>query len=594
MMRIKFVAVSALLALYLLLGGCLAAPASSDAINENQSISGGQNLGSGVNLKDITVGSDEKSTVISLYFIQGSRNSKAAETKLNAVPTFSASLLSFPQRLSVTLDVDYWDYQPNGSWYRSSLVGGSFKTTNSANNKLTVFFQLTGSATASFAENSDRLVITLKPQNSPAQNSYFVGLNAYEEYEQNLIPADLGFTPTLCADGSNIMLISAPFSAQADADAFAAKVSGEVSSAAATKKPYTFQLNAGSLPQYNSNIDLEEVSQKLVLQVDGKGQTLPVLVENGRYLCTAPDGSIVYARSYFPETNEDASSTLNERLWVIGQNDKKTELNLPNFSFVEEAAFSGDGKYLAILDTSAHAKVLYVYVMGTGELKNLGEEGFGDITSSFAWDTGRDTIYAMTGHTSMQLLQYDFDRPAGSRIKPVGTTPGTESPVATGGKNLYIADPSAGTSGQIFAVNIATGLRSPIAPGISFKLSPDGNYLATLVPSAATGQDLFNLDVVNLSSGQILPVMSGIYVEDYEFGVDSSDLFFTTSSYVGISGIYHNAFLKYSVTDGISKLIGYSTADMIRRGQTPSEMYLIDYFDAQQENFYVTYIYTVK
>ncbi len=601
-MRIKFVVVAFMLVLYmLLLPACQTEGTPASGIEGGQSISGGQDLGSDVNLKDISVAGNGKITVITMSFIKGSRKSTVSETKLNAVPKYSASILSLPQRLRVDLDVDYWDYQKSDGWFRDSQVCGSFKTINSGDNSISLYFQLTGDISASFEEESDRLKITLKPLQGNTDTAYFVGLNAYEEYEQNLIPADLGFSPTLCAGGSDIMLISSPFSSRQKADEFADKAAAEISGVAATKKPYAFELKPGSLPQYNSTIDLEEVNQKLILQVDGKGQTLPVLVENGRYLCTSPDGSILYARSYFPGAGGDTPATQKERLWIIGRDDKKTELDLPNFSLVEQAAFSQDGKYLAILDTSMHSKVLYVYSMETGELKNLGEEGFGDFTSSFVWDMGKDTVYAMTGHNTMRLMKYNFDEPEGSRISPVETAIGNESKIATDGKSLFFADQDAlnpggstGQTGQIYAVDILTGTRSMIAPGASFKLSPDGNYLATLAPSVAGGQELMDLNIVNLSSGEAIPVASGISVDDYEFGVDSDNLFFTTSTYQGITGIYHNAFLKYSVAKGTSDLIGYSTAESIRRGQKHNEMYLIDFFDAPQDYFYVTYIYTFK
>ena len=597
-MRIKFIVVAAMLVLYMLLPACQAEGTSTSGIESAQSISGGQDQGGDTNLKDISVASDGKTTVITMSFIKGSRKSAVNETKLNGVPKYNAALLSLPQRLCVTLNVDYWDYQKSDEWFRNSLVCGSFKTINSADDSLSLYFQLTGDTAASFEENGDRLIVTLEPRTSGDDKAYFVGLNAYEEYEQNLIPAGLGFTPTLCSDSSNIILISSPFASQQKAEEFASEVAGQIAGVAATKKPYTFELKTGSLPQYNSTIDLEEVNQKLILQVDGKGLTLPVLVENGRYLCTSSDGNILYARSYFPDSGEDTPSTQKERLWIIGRNGEKTELDLPNFSYVEQAAFSQDGKYLAILDTSMHAKVLYVYTMETGELNNLGEEGFGDITSSFAWDTGRDTVYAMTGHSSMQLTRYDFDEPQGSRISPVEAAAGAESTIATDGKSLFFADPNVlnagGAAGQIYAVDILTGTRGLLTPGISFKLSPDGNYLATLTPSVSGGKELVDINIVNLSSGESLLVASGVSVDDYEFGVDSNNLFFTTSTYEGIGGMYHNAFLMYSIADRTSRLIGYSTAETIRRGQTQNEMYLIDFFDAVKDNFYVTYIYTLQ
>jgi hypothetical protein len=109
-MRIKFIVVAVMLALCILLPACQTDGSSTSGIESTQSISGGQDLGSDANLKDISVASDGKTTVISMSFIKGSRKSTVNETKLNAVPKYNASLLSFPQRLRITLNVDYWDY----------------------------------------------------------------------------------------------------------------------------------------------------------------------------------------------------------------------------------------------------------------------------------------------------------------------------------------------------------------------------------------------------------------------------------------------------------------------------------------------------
>jgi WD40 repeat protein len=593
-MRIKAIAAAILLAGVLLLGGCQTVGdwTAPSTIEDKQNITGGQDLGGDVNVKDITMVSDGQSTVITLYFIKGSRKSDVGETKLNAVPSFRASLLPFPQRLRVTFAADYWDYEASDDWYRDSLVGGSFRSANSGEDTLSIYFQLTGAVAASFEETGNRLLITLTPKEKSAEESYFVGLNAFEEWGQNLIPEDLDLTPTLCADLSNIILISKPFSTQESAQNFADRVRDAIVSVAAAKNPYVFALESGSLPEYNATVDLQEVNRKLILEVDGQGKTLPVLVENGRYLCTAPDGSILYARSYFPDSEGDSPDTQVERIWMIGGDETKTELDLPNFSYVETAAFSSDGKYLAILDTSMLTKILYVFDTQTGDLKNLGEEGFGDVTSSFVWDRERNIIYAMTGHGDMRLMRYDFGAPAGSRISFMEELPGAESAVATDGVSLYFADPSAGTFGEIYAIDIVSGTRTLVAQGISFKLSPDGNTLASLAPSSSGVPDLFDLWVTNLSSGEAALVMDAIFVEDYAFGMDSDNLYFTTSTYEGIPAGYHNAFLRFSVANGSTELIGYSTTEMIRRGSAKNEMYLIDFFDAQTETFYVTYIYT--
>lgn len=580
-----------LIAVFSLSYGCRPA-GTSDTATDHAVYSGGQDLGHGVNLKDIAVSSDENVTQITLYFIHGSRNASVTEAKLNAVPLYSARLLPAPQRLAVSLAVDYWDYPEIDGRYKSSLIYGSFQAAPSMDNRLHVYFQLNGDASVSFTENRDRLTVTLKPKGGAQVSRHFVGLNAFEEYEQNLVPAALGLSPTLCADYSNIMLISEPISSAADADAFAAAVSEEIAGIASINKPYTFVLEPGILPAYNASVDTEAASRKPVLQIDGKGRTLPVLVENGRYLCTSPAGDIVYARN---EPGPDAPGNFSQRLWVLDKYNRNTDLNLPNFSNAEQAAWSPDGNYLAVLDSSSHAKVLYVYVPETKELKNLGEEGFGSVTASFTWDIHKNVIYALTGQSDMRLLRYDFDAEADSRISPAGDISGLESALATDGTNLYLADASAQAGREICSVNIVTGERSAVSPGISFKLSGDGRYLAVLAPSDAEGrEDTFDLSVVALSSGFSALVDRGIFVEDFEFSPEGKELFYTASAGQDIGGGYHNALVRYSIAEEKSHLIGYSTLDILSSDRLKNRMYFVDYFDARQENFCATYIYALS
>ena len=82
-------------------------------------------------------------------------------------------------------------------------------------------------------------------------------------------------------------------------------------------------------------------------------------------------------------------------------------------------------------DSGIENKVLYVYDMQENILHNLGEEGLGTITTSFAWDAERPVVYAMSGlgtaqgANALQLVKYDFSKEAGSRVDAIGgDTPG--------------------------------------------------------------------------------------------------------------------------------------------------------------------------
>ena len=93
------------------------------------------------------------------------------------------------------------------------------------------------------------LVITLTPKTAQSENAYFVGLNAYEEYEQNLITAELGFTPTMCEGLSDIILISSPKKDEASAKKLADETNLKIASVAPAKQAYVFEMSMDALPR---------------------------------------------------------------------------------------------------------------------------------------------------------------------------------------------------------------------------------------------------------------------------------------------------------------------------------------------------------
>ena len=123
-------------------------------------------------------------------------------------------------------------------------------------------------------------------------------------------------------------------------------------------------------------------------------------------------------------------------MWIIETNGKKTQLELPYFYSVEKAAASADGRYIAILDSGIENKVLYVYDTQEGMLRNLGEEGLGRLTTSFAWDPEQPVIYAMTGEDSLQLKKYDVTQPGA--VEGVEEQPGADSKIELAGGKVYL------------------------------------------------------------------------------------------------------------------------------------------------------------
>ncbi len=606
--RITTLLLFILLAAVVLIAGCSAEEQQSQGTQKkdtqiNGIVTGGDAaLGENVNLQNINVEQQGENTVITLYFLSGSRVAGVNESKISTVPQYSARLFSAPYRLEVDLAVSFWDYAQNSETYNNSVLYGLFNTMHAEDDRLSVFFQLNENVEATVREDADKLVFTLVPKASAAQNAYYVGLNAYEAYEQNLIPDDTGLTPTMCDGLKDIMLISKALKDEASAKKLAEEINLKIASAVPAKKAYVFEMETDALPQYNKDADAESMKEEPVILKDGTPTALPVLVENGRYLCMTPEGNTIYARSYVPSSGEDTEQVLKEKLWLLEANGKKTQLELQDFYGVEKAAVSADGRYLGILDSGIENKVLYVYDLQEKALHNLGEEGLGSITTSFAWDAERPVVYAMSGAEALQLVKYDFSKPEGARVEGIGgDMPGADSKIALVNAKLYYVDKTV-ESGRIYAVDINTQERTEVAQGVDFVISRDGNHLASVVPVRQVDETqpdtetiAFHVIVTNLATGAQSEAL-GDAGEGVGLAFDANNdaLYISTASYDGVSEAYPFAVLKYTISTPQLDLLEYSKTEKILPGVNPEELYFINYYSQNGDSFYVTYIQTEK
>ncbi|WP_066648461.1 hypothetical protein [Christensenella timonensis] len=587
----------------LLLAACAVSPdtpsaeATTGARVVNGTVEGGDaSLGNDVNLKDINIEKQGDNTVITMSFLNGSRTAGVDESKLSSVPRYALTVLPSPVRLQVDLNIGFWDYSNKSEWFTDSVIYGMFNTVHSDSNNVSVYFQMNEEVAATVSEDADRLVITLTPEKTSTENAYFVGLNAYEEYEQNLITPGLGFTPTMCEGLSDIILVSSPKRDEASANKLAEETNLKIASVAPAKKAYVFEMSMDALPVYNKEVDAQGIQQDPVMMVAGAPITLPVLVENGRYLCQMPEGSILYARSYVPNANEDTEQVLKEKLWRIETNGKKTQLELPDFYGIEKAEPSADGRYVAILDSGIENKVLYVFDTQENVLHNLGEEGFGDATTSFVWDAEQPVIYAMKGLGTLQLMKYDFSVDDADRVQAVEEKKGAESKIALRNGKIYFADKTENNGlGMLYSLDLKTRERAEVTAGIDFAVSQDGANLAVLVPVQGQEEDIsYNVQMLNTGTAAATDVISDVLINSMAFGADNDTLYFTTPTYDGTTEQYPFAVVKYSVSKGELALVGYSKTSEIVPGTKTGELYVVDYFNQGDNSFYITYLYEDK
>lgn len=574
-----------------LLAGCAADSGDVALVMEAASVSGGDaDLGDGINLKDIGIEMQGKKTVISLSFISGSRVAGVNEAKVSSVPIYTVSVLPAPARLKVQINADYTDYTDKSEVFAESIVYGMFKTSNGGGK--TVYFQLSEEVEAEVSTMESTLQIVLTPREEPSYDAYFARLDAFSEYDQNIIAGDEGYTPTLCEELTATTLISQPFLSENEAQEFADE-SAKKLKGTTTAIPIVFEMNTKSLP-IALQVDEESNATKApVFETEEQPGNLEVVLPDGRYLCKMPTGEIIYARSYLPESGEDMEQVLMEKLWVKSGDGQGQKLGTKDFYGVEEAAVSASGQYLAILDSGVENKVLYVYDLQAGELRNLGEEGFGDLTTSFAWDDTADIIYAMTGYNALQLTTYDFSKPEYERVSSIEEQNGADSNIKIAAGKIYFADKDAEEFGVVYKVDLQTAQREAVAEGIEFDVTGDGKYVATLLEEPQDEYSVaYMLELVNLQEDNGEPVHIAQNILNFAFGADDRTLYYTVQSDEQVEGEYQYELMKYDIGTGDHVALGYTKSGIFVPAGVPGQVYLIDYVMQASDSFYVTYIYT--
>ena len=348
----KFVRIIAIVLVAALLSGCASSNSQETAM---QSASGGSAItAENINLKDINIAANADETVVTLSLINGSRNSDIPETKLLGLPEYSVVQLSSPYRIMITLqNIIYWDYFQKGSWAYSDFLLSLFQEAPAANDSLIIYLQLSGPAEFTTEESEGDLTIRLKPTEAEIGSKYYCVSNSFNEHQEGTWPEVIDMTPVLCSDHTNKLLISQPFDTMEEAESYRDSINAELQSALPGNSLSVIELAAGALPDY-SDIDYSAAERKSVIMKDGEAASTPLLLQNGRYLATSPDGRIAFSRSYRSEapTVQQDEYLNSEKLWMLDTNGRvlsvDTEDSSMIFYMIDSAQFSYDSRYICL------------------------------------------------------------------------------------------------------------------------------------------------------------------------------------------------------------------------------------------------------
>lgn len=546
-----------------------------------------------INVKDIDIVRDGDDTVITISMLSGSRAAGYTESKLTNLPEYGIMKLPQPQRLVIQLDnISFWDYEPKKEWALSPFVQGLFREVPADNDSLILYVQLSKNADLQVEEANGDLVIRLTPGDENQTTMYHCVVNAFDEHQEGTWPDDIGMQPVLCSDGQSKLLISEPFETKQQAQDFADSANEKLNEALPGKTAYVIEVGRNALPDYDTdpvvNTDIS------VVMKDGVLMDTPVLLQNGKFLALSTNGNIAFSRSYKPEEPalQQDLYQLSEKLWIREPNGRIQNIDVSEFYKIKRASFSKDGRYLAILDVSMEDRVLYIYDFETKEPYNLGEEGFGNQTASFAWSDTGNTLYAMTGHGAMQMMSCTFMPDGAHDIKAVEEQAGAEGVLAVSKGRLFFADNFSGENGVIYEIGEE---RREITTGVGFEISPDGKTMLVLEIKQLADEEVQKiLKLCDIETGETQVIVQGTEVVDYLFMHSGSKVYYTDEVAKEPMGDYIYGLYAYDIISSTHEMVALTTTTDFAKGISPGEIYLIDDVEDSEQNFYATFIYDLS
>jgi hypothetical protein len=601
-MKRRWLSCTAILSAALLLLISCAQPQGNRLLSFGQTFSGGTaEEKSNVNIKDITISQSGGDTVVTLYFVYGSRAySNEDEARMTHVPQYQLRCFDAPYRMALEIkNIGHWDYEEK-KLAATGAVSGVFRQIPVEDKPFILYFQLSQKVSFNVEENADRLTLELKAGEADEQERYFVYTNAFDEYKDGNLPQDIlkAFNPTLCDDSSSVVIISKAFASQAAADSFKTESEKSLNSAYPGMKMYTAKLRGGERPAYNNAG--EETVQKTV-DVNGKGPvSLQVVMGDGRYLCTSADGkTMLFARPYQTDASRPSAAAGSEQnilqsLWALDASGKKTLLVQSELDPVSDAKFSPDGSMLAFTTQQDDAMILNLYDMTSGQYSELNGEGLGSTTAAFTWDSSGKAIYCMSGEEyAVQPMIYDLTKPEGSRASTLSEQITSSGQIAYFNSELYFNDDSE-TADQIYRVKPETGTRDVFAQGLDFEISPDGKWMAITELNTAEGaQDTYNIKIKDMAAGEETLIVPNANINDFCWSADGSTLYYLREA-PGMQESKNSMLLcGYTPKSAENRDIARMSAESIFSPKNPDQLILTAPYTNQDTPLYATYLFNI-
>jgi hypothetical protein len=500
-----------------------------------QSVSGGIDLNV-INLKDIKIVKNQADIEITFEFVEGSINLGMQEKAVKGVPKYSTQWIDGLNRLVLKMSgLYYWDYEVYEDEIADTPIIGIFRQNPVDSPDTRIYINLKDKIAYRIEEKDNVLHLYLRAISEAERSDYYVILNAFDEYTNGKIADEEGLLPTLCADKTNVMLISKPFATQEEAQAFLAEKEKSLLPNLPGKVASVIQLKNKELPVYDAKGAMAAYANTTTTRTNGTENTSPVLITNGRFLCWRPDNmAYVYATPFYLNDSSGAGTQRYEKIYLI-ETGSTTPTLLSGFEYTDicKAEFSDDGRYLAFLDQQGDKQALFIYDTKSNAVYTASETGFGDDTANFTWgsDETANTIYAITGDGSMlQLMAYelkDKQLPKVQTLLESAFTGGTMGYYE--GKIYYSQYSEEADENGIFSFDVASRSAARVCSGADFMLNRQTGSIAVL--SLASDQEaMYDLNLYDIKTKRQTQVVKKVPVLDVVWSGDGTILYYTAYS----------------------------------------------------------------
>lgn len=577
----------------------------------SEETSGGAELNDG-NLRTVTVSESGTDTVIALDFCIGS-NLTAGDTELSlrTLPDYSIRLLGEPFRLAIRIGkLEHTDYLLNNSGLNSGLISGSFSVSGADDDSYTLYFQLNSNAMYAVSASDGMLTVTLRPlaapdapKQTPDDNSdnavidvsaaekaadgeaYYVVANAFDMYRSGTLNCGNDMTPTLSSDMETILLISAGQSSKGDAQRLMDKLLA--SDGAVSAQWSIVRLKYGELPAYESGMEYLAAYDIAPYRVNGKQEQGSIIISDGLALSVTPDKSACLYSKRIKEYSDGGETIEYEQLWLCGYSSGSRAFSKYQFEQIVSAAFSPDGRRLAVLEMAGESAHLYVFDVDSRDLiTDLSAVGFGDTISAYCWDSMGGRLFSIGGSGEISVHQYDFNVPdEAKRHSDVDKKGCDEGMIGFADGEVYFVETTMENDGAIYSIKPEGGSRRVFISGDNFSISPDSRYMAyTLSGGDAAGTKASSFAYIDMQTGDVTEITRDFNVFNFMWSLDGKKIFYFENRLSGssddgegeeqLTDEYPYTLWVYYTESGVNKAVADLMSTSIIPGRDTDTVYI--------------------